>query len=242
MKHSRPGDCLAALRDGVLELGLSLPESALRQSCAYLGEVLALNERLNLTRIHESRSAVRLHLLDSLTALPEVASGRPGRLLDLGTGGGFPGVPLALASQRDAVVLDSSSKKIRAVGLALEAAGITGVEPVASRAEEYASAHASEFGVVVARAVAPLASLAELAAPLLAMGGIAVFLKGQPQDAELAAGEVAAGKLGLTQRGARQLLLPGVLEGRVIITYEKTGEPMVMLPRRTGLAQKRPLA
>lgn len=242
MKHSPRPACVAALREGLDELGLSLRDDVLSTACSYLQKILELNEQLNLTRIHESESAVRLHLLDSLTAMPEVSAGPSGGLLDLGTGGGFPGVPLALATRRPTVVLDSSQKKIRAVTTVLTDLGINGVEPVAARAEEYARSNSGAFAVVIARAVAPLSALTELAAPLLVRGGRAVFLKGSPDSLELDAGESVARKLGLTPQGAREFKLPGGGERRVVVTYQKTGSPEIDLPRRTGLAQKRPLA
>lgn len=242
MKHSLANRCVSALSEGARELELELTEDVFSESCAYLQRILELNELQNLTRIHDSGSAVRLHLLDSLSVVPEVAAAPRGRLLDIGTGGGFPGVPLALATKRQTVVLDSSQKKIRAVSTALVDARIGHVDAVAARAEEYARANPAAFAVVVARAVAPLAALAELAAPLLMAGGHAVFLKGLPDGAELDAGATAASLLGLRQMRVRELELPGGGEHRVIIAYEKTGAPAIALPRRTGLAQKRPLA
>jgi 16S rRNA (guanine527-N7)-methyltransferase len=230
------------LREGARELGLGLTEEVFYASCDYLQRILEANTQQNLTRIHESESAVRLHLLDSLSAVPEVAAAPQGELLDIGTGGGFPGVPLALATKRKTVLLDSSQKKIRAVAAALADARIGNVDSVSARAEEFAVAHAGTFAVVVARAVAPLAALVELAAPLLIAGGHAVFLKGTPDAAERGAGAVAASTLGLRELRVRELKLPGGGERRSIVTYERIGASSIALPRRTGLAQKRPLA
>lgn len=241
MKHPPAGECVKDLAEGLRGLGLVCPPAVLESACRYLSQVLGLNEQQNLTRIHEPRSAVRLHLLDSLAALPEVDACPPGPLLDIGTGGGFPGVPLALASRRPTVLLDSSQKKIRAVGMALLAARIEGVSAVAARAEEFAGEHPEEFAVVVTRAVSTLPSLVELASPLLALGGHAVFLKGAPDAQEVKSGDAAARKSGLVRTSTRQLELPGASERRTVLVYEKTGPPAVELPRRVGAAQKRPL-
>lgn len=241
VKRSLPEECVADLGDGARRLGIQLDHSVLVKSCRYLGRILELNELHNLTRIHESGSAVRLHLLDSLTPIPEVNAAPEGRLLDIGTGGGFPGVPLALATARSTVLLDSSQKKIGAVSTALADVGIGDVLTVAARAEEYALREPDSFAVVVARAVAPLSSLAELAAPFLVHGGRAVFLKGAPEVAELDAGDRVGVMLGLERIGTRAFMLPGASERRTIVVFERKAPPTIALPRRVGNAQKRPL-
>jgi len=241
VKQSHQEECVADLGDGAHRLGLEFDDCVLRRSCEYLARILELNELHNLTRIHESRSAVRLHLLDSLTPIPEINEAPMGRLLDIGTGGGFPGVPLALATTRSTVLLDSSRKKIVAVSTALADVGIADVSPVAARAEEYAKQQPESFAAVVVRAVAPLASLAELAAPLLIHGGRAVFLKGAPEAAEIAAADRASAMLGLERVSAREFELPGASERRTIVVFERKAPPTISLPRRVGMAQKRPL-
>lgn len=240
VKH--PENLNAFLREGLATLGIQLSPSREEQLLAYLASVLRWNADLNLTRIVEPREAVRLHLIDSLTALPEVNAGPVGDVLDIGTGGGFPGVPLAMASGRRTTLLDSVAKKAAATQRALDETGFHGARTLAVRAEDLAQTEPGRFSVVVARAVAPLPALLELAVPLLCAGGRLVALKGDPLPQELDAGRVVAEMLGMSLVEARRVVLPSGGESRTILAYVKTGESRVRLPRRVGMAQKRPLA
>jgi 16S rRNA (guanine527-N7)-methyltransferase len=246
VKQSTPAE--HDLRDRLLAMceaaAIDLEPQGAATLVRYLLGVLELNRQLNLTRITDPLEATRLHLLDSLSALPEVCAAAAGTGLDLGSGAGFPGVPLSVASGREFMLLDSANKKAAAVAslLATSAMGELQIDVCGRRAEEYANEHPGGFALVVARAVAPLPSLVELAAPLLRVGGVLVALKGCPESSERESGAAAAAIVGLTETSARALTLPGGDERRTIITYTRTGASRVKLPRRTGLAQHRPLA
>jgi 16S rRNA (guanine527-N7)-methyltransferase len=224
------------------ELEISVDPAGAELLLDHLAWLLHTTALINLTAITDPRTALRLHLIDSLTALPEVVGAPDGPLLDIGTGGGYPGFPLAVASGRDAVLLDSVGKKAHALAAFLVDRGITSVTTVPSRAEEYAVEAVGDFSVVVARAVGSLASLVELAAPLLKQPGVFVALKGRLDEAELERGNKAGQQVGLTLTAARTLELPGGRESRTVLTYTRTHRPSLTLPRRTGLAQKSPLA
>jgi 16S rRNA (guanine527-N7)-methyltransferase len=242
VKHLMPDELRAELLVGLAALGVTVTEGQALQCVEYLLGVLAANNALNLTRISDPGNAVRLHLLDSLAALPEVGAAPAGRMLDIGTGGGFPGVPMAIASGRDAVLLDSVAKKAAAVEEVLRAVGLPGIEIVSQRAEAYACEAAGGFAVVLARAVAPLPSLLELGAPFLCESGRLVLLKGRPTDEEIGAGDRVARIVGVQRSGARAFSIPDSGERRTVLTYERIGRSSVALPRRDGLAQRRPLA
>jgi 16S rRNA (guanine527-N7)-methyltransferase len=205
--------------------------------------VLEANKTTNLTRIQDTDSAIRLHAIDSLACLREVLDAPPGRLLDVGSGAGFPGLPLAVVGNREAVLLDSVAKKTRIVQSIVEELGLSGsITCVAERAETHAESHRGEYAVVTARAVSSLAALVELAAPLLAPGGRLVCLKGRPSDQEIAAGETAASVCGMECSSIRVVLLPEGEESRTIVSYTVVDDARVALPRRLGLAQHRPLS
>jgi 16S rRNA (guanine527-N7)-methyltransferase len=222
------------------QMGLLLQPEALALCIDHVRAVLDANERVNLTAIRDEAQAVRLHVLDSLAVLPEVADAPAGRLLDIGTGGGFPGLPLCVASARDGLLLDSVRKKADAVRAIVESLGLGDrIEVAAVRAEEL---EAGGFAVAVVRAVSELPSLVELAAPHLIEGGVLVALKGQVTDEELRRGDRAAEIVGLKRLSVRRYELPEGDEQRAAIAYRKVGEPRVRLPRRNGLAQKKPLA
>jgi 16S rRNA (guanine527-N7)-methyltransferase len=225
------------------DLGVPIDPEALVQVVAYVEALIEANQRVNLTSISAPEEALRLHALDSLAAAPEVASAPAGTLLDVGSGGGIPGVPLALQSERNAVLLDSVRKKMAAVQVILDQMGLGAtISTEGARAEDHARSHRAAYAVVTTRAVSALNSLAELASPLLAEGGRFVALKGQPGAHELASGREVAEKVGMREVSVRRFLLPGGGEARTIVCYERVGRPLVALPRRTGLAQHHPLA
>jgi len=225
------------------EAGLSVPGEVRDVILRHIDWVLDRNPSVNLTAITDPIAAVRLHGVDSLMALGEVLSAPHGALLDLGTGAGFPGVPLAAASGRRTLLVDSTAKKCGIVAefLSLERL-LERVSVECGRAETVAEANRERFAVVTARAVAPLASLVELAAPFLADGGVFLALKGQLERSEVERGDQAAQLIGLSKGVAREARLPDGGETRNIVQYTRVGKPQVQLPRRIGVAQKRPLA
>jgi len=224
------------------ELGLETTESVLKKLVRYLDAVLEANVTVNLTRITDPDQALRLHLLDSMTALPEVDSSPSGRMCDIGTGAGFPGVPIALVTGRKCVLLDSVRKKGDATARILAELELgAGITVCHDRAEQHARTHSGEYAVVTARAVAPLASLVELAAPLLEVGGMLIALKGDPSAEEYSSGLEAAKVVGLSLESRRDFALPGGGEQRCVIAIRRTGHSRVELPRREGLAQHAPL-
>ena len=176
-------------------------------------------------------------------ALPEVESAPEGILIDIGTGRGFPGLPLAVASRRTAILMDSVKKKAVALQRFLVQESLESWISVSDeRAETLGSKSPQIASVVVARAVATLPVLVELAAPLLSRGGMLVALKARPSDMELHSGRRAAEICGLEEADLRILRLPDGDELRTVVSYVRIGNPSVELPRRTGVAQKRPLA
>jgi len=249
VKHAEESDStedMQRLREtlaaGILELGLEIAASDQDTMLSYLLAVLLVNRHLNLTRIVDPVMAVRLHLLDSLAAAPELRCAPPGDVIDIGSGAGFPGVPLAIESGRDFTLLDSVGKKTRAVQSILDgSSGRIPAAAVSGRAEEIARRSPARYSVAVARAVAPLQALVELACPLLKQSGRLIALKAQPCDEELQSGVRASQILGMRMLSSRKLVLPGSEERRTILVFEKVGASTVDLPRRTGLAQHQPL-
>ncbi|TLM98209.1 MAG: 16S rRNA (guanine(527)-N(7))-methyltransferase RsmG, partial [Actinobacteria bacterium] len=205
--------------------------------------VLDANERVNLTAIREPAEAIRLHIVDSLLALPEVVAAPSGSLIDMGTGAGYPGVPLAICSGRAATLLDSVGKKVKVLDEFVQQQLLSSqLKPVHLRAEEYATNHRGEYAVVVARAVSELPALIELARPFLKKGGVFVALKARPDDIERERGDRVAAQVGMERIGARTTSVPGGDDRREILTFRVSGGSSVALPRRVGLAQSKPLA
>lgn len=207
----------------------------------HLELVLKENERSNLTRIVDWQQGQLLHIEDSLVGLQEFEDAPSGRAADLGSGGGFPGIPLAIVSGRPIMLVDSVTKKTTALDRMIEELGLEGqVSTYTGRSEELALEMPESFAVITARALSSLPSLLELAVPLLSLSGQLICYKAAVEVEEL---EQAAGleeKLGMKLVSLRTTQLSDNETNRTILVYEKVGEPMVSLPRRPGMAQKRP--
>lgn len=208
----------------------------------HLDLVLEANKSINLTRILNIEDAAVLHILDSLVLLFYISKAPEGALLDMGTGAGFPGVPLTIASGRKAVYIDSVGKKVDAVNSFVKELGLKHAHAVHVRLEEYARTHKKQFAVVTARALAPLPVLVEYASPFLKDGGLFVVTKGNPSDKELQSGLAAAKICGFTTLMTDDLDLPTGLGHREFIILKKTRQASVSLPRANGMAKKNPLA
>lgn len=205
----------------------------------YLNKVLEVNESINLTRVTDVQQAILLHLEDSLAVYEEFCNSPHGLYADLGSGGGFPGVPLALASGRKTLLVDSVKKKMAAVNHILEDMHLTDLITTCDlRAEELALEKPNEFSVITARALTSLPSLMELASPLLKQGGILIALKSKEEN-EFSNSQLE-NKLGLRKIKERSYFLSDQETYRVVYVFEKYKDPEVKLPRRPGMAQKRP--
>ena len=240
MKHQ---DWVRDIREYLGELTVVASPEQVDLLARHLQLVADANQRVNLTRLIEPRDTVRLHTGDSLTILGDVADGPPGRMVDMGSGAGFPGLPLAIMTGRSTVLLDSVGKKVRELATMIVDLGLSdSVTARASRAEALARAEPAGFAIVTARALAELPAIVELASPLMQQGGVLVCMKGNPSRSEAARGRETAAIVGMEQEAIREFDLPGGAGHRTVIIYRKTGSPTVPLPRREGLAQHNPLA
>lgn len=207
---------------------------------SYLELVIEKNKELNLTRIDTEEKGMLLHIEDSLSCLDEFCN-MDGKFLDIGTGGGFPGVPLAIASNRTGVLIDSVQKKARAVQEMIEELGLNNqIQARGIRSEELALEVGERFTTIVARAVSSLPAVMELAAPLLVMDGELITLRGKEDEVDLEAIDTIAEKLGLETTSKRHIYISETYE-RTIYVFKKLSQAMIKLPRRNGMAQKRPL-
>lgn len=224
------------------DYSLKVSDESLRVCIKHLDLVLEANKTTNLTRILNVDDAAVLHILDSLVLLPYIDKAPEGALLDMGTGAGFPGIPLTIASGRKATYIDSVGKKVDAVNSFVRALRLKHAYAVHDRLEEYARSHKKQFAVVTARALAPLPVLVEYASPFLKDGGLFVITKGNPSDEEFQSGIAAAKICGFTTLMTDDLDLPNGLGHREFIILKKTRHASVSLPRANGMAKKNPLA
>jgi 16S rRNA (guanine527-N7)-methyltransferase len=226
-------------RIGELSELYALPAGAGERLLALL-ELLA-TDPLAPTTITDPASAVDVHLADSLVALSfdSVRSARA--IVDIGSGAGFPGLPLAIALPGASVsLLESNGRKCEFLDRAVRAAGATNVVVVRARAEDWPQG-IGRFDLVCARAIAPLAVIAEYAAPLLTPGGSLVAWKGHREPEEEESGLRAAAELGLEPTEIAQVQPFMGAEARHLYLMSKVRSTPPGFPRRAGIARKRPL-
>ena len=231
------------LSDGADRMGLCLTSRQVEQFQRYYEELVRWNRRVNLTTIVEYEEVQVKHFLDSLTVAPLIAD-TSGRLLDVGTGAGFPGVPLKIAFPRIALTLvESIKKKAAFLSHLVDCLGLDGVEVIAGRAETLAhdERYREGYDVAVSRGVADLAVLAELTLPFCVVGGVAIAMKKGKIEAEVMAADNAIHTLGGRLREERRVELKGLGEDRVLVVVDKVSPTPDRYPRRPGMPKKRPL-
>jgi len=207
----------------------------------HLALVLQANKQTNLTRITSFEEGLLLHVEDSLAGLPELGKAPNGLYADLGTGAGFPGIPLAIASGRQTLLVDSVHKKTAVLDSIVAELGIQGqVCTYTGRIEQLSREEEEGFAVLTTRALASLASLIELASPLLPLSGQLICYKAKIDEAELENAERLKDKVGMRLASDRGFLLSDGQTTRRILVFEKYRHPAIRLPRREGMAQKRP--
>ena len=208
----------------------------------YLEKLLIANETTNLTRISSWEEALVLHIEDSLVALDEINAAPEGLYGDLGTGGGFPGVPLAIYTGRETVLVDSVKKKVKILADIVSEIGMSNtVSTYGGRIEDLAKERPSAFSVLTARALSQLNSLLELSSPLLKRGGQLICYKAKVSDEEIQAALDICDLVGMKLLSRRSLVLSDGVTTREIIVFQKVGAPKVKLPRNVGMAQHNPL-
>lgn len=230
------------LDSGLAALGISLAPRARRALDDHVRLLLAWTPAINLTSLRDPAEIATRHVVDSLSALPLLA-GPPGRLLDLGSGGGYPGLPLALARPDDAVLLvESIAKKARFLETVVAALRVgPRVSVAADRAEALARqpGQRARWPVVTARAIGDLAQLAELAFPLLVVGGRLIAWKRGEIREEVVATERLLPSLGGGSIVIKPVNIPA-LPGHVLVVVTKRGSTSDVFPRDPGLRKRRP--
>ncbi len=225
-------------------LGLRFTTRQVNALRRYERELLDWNARFNLTAIRDVEAIRVKHFLDSLTCLLAMRESPPNRLIDIGTGAGFPGIPLKIVMPNlQLTLVESVSKKAEFCQHVVQTLCLDGVEVISARAEEVARlpAHRQQYDWAVARAVAVLPVLVEYLLPLVKVGGLALAQKGESAHAEAQSAEHAMQLLGGQLRQLIPVTLPGVVDERYLVVIDKVAATPPAYPRRTGIPQKNPL-
>lgn len=224
------------------EANLSFTEEQLAQFTRYYELLVETNKVMNLTAITEPEEVAVKHMVDSLLAFEAAMAGKT--LVDVGTGAGFPGVPLKIYCPSLKVTLvDSLGKRLRFLEQVISELGLKGIRCEHLRAEDagHNKKHREQYDYVTARAVARLSVLSEYCLPLAKKGGQFIALKGSRFAEEIEEGEAAVKILGGKIISAEPVKLPGLDDGRAIIKIAKIKATPAQYPRKAGTPEKQPL-
>ena len=232
------------LRQAAGTSGYNLSEEQIRQFDIYYQLLIEWNQKMNLTAITEPAEVAVKHMVDSLTAFDETLFFSGASIADVGTGAGFPGVPLKLFQpDLKLTLIDSLQKRLNFLTAVIETTGMKDVAILHYRAEEAGQKKElrEAFDFVTSRAVARLPVLCELCLPLVKIGGYFVALKGAQYETELVEAERALRVLGAEVAQVKPVQLPGLEDVRAVIYLKKVKATPKAYPRRAGLPEKKPL-
>jgi 16S rRNA (guanine527-N7)-methyltransferase len=236
-------DSLDLLEEQAAAWGLRLDRGRREHLLEYAG-LLASYDRANVIGTRDLDGILLAHVLDSLSCFLHEPLLRAGRLADVGSGGGLPGIPIKIMQpDLTATLVEATGKKASFLRYALDSLSLGGAEVANTRAEDLGLAHRGAYEVVTSRAVARLSVVAEYCVPLLESGGWAIAMKGRLEQDELSEGRRAVDTLGARVAGITKVpMLSEVGEKeRNLVILEKIRETPARYPRRPGVVAKRPL-
>lgn len=223
---------------------LNLTEEQAQQFYDYYELLIKKNEVMNLTAITDFEEIVTKHFIDSLTLGKIVNLNRDLKLIDVGTGAGFPGIPLKiLYPQLHVLLLDSLNKRVQFLNGVIDQLGLTGIEAIHGRAEDIAKRieYREQFDICVSRAVANLASLSEYCIPFVKLGGYFIPYKSGKVELELGNAKKAITVLGAKVVQKEEFILPGSDIFRCILIIQKDRVTPKKYPRKAGMPTKEPI-
>lgn len=232
------------LTEKVKELSIVLNDKQIQQFEQYYNILVEWNKVMNLTAITEYEEVVEKHFLDSLTIVNAIHVKKIETLIDVGTGAGFPGIPLKIAFPHLKVtLLDSLNKRIKFLNEVIDLLELNDIKAIHGRAEDYAkqAEYREQYDICVSRAVANLATLSEYCLPYVKVDGLFVPYKSGEIDEELKSSEKAVSILGGKVEEVVKFQLPGTDIGRSFVKIHKIKETKKKYPRKAGMPTKEPL-
>lgn len=230
------------IKDSFDKLELSLTDKQAEQFLHYYEMLIQKNRVMNLTAITEFDDVVLKHFLDSLMICK--MQDPKGRLIDVGTGAGFPGIPLKIMyPDLNVVLLDSLNKRIQFLNELIQELGLKNIEAIHGRAEDYAKQkiYREQFDLCVSRAVANLSSLAEYCIPFVKIGGCFIPYKSGKIQEELESGKKAINIFGGKLEQVKEFELPGTDISRCLLQIRKVNATPYKYPRKAGVPIKDPI-
>lgn len=224
------------------EIDIKLDEKQIKQFYEYMNLLLEWNEKMNLTAITEKNEIILKHFVDCLTISKHIKQGA--YMIDVGTGAGFPGIPIKIAREDvEIVLMDSLNKRINFLNDVIENLGLEKIETIHSRAEELGKNknYREKFDVATSRAVANLNTLSEYMLPFVKKGGVAICMKGPDANEELDKAKKAISILGGTAREVYSFVLPNSDISRNVVVVEKVRNTPAKYPRKAGTPAKEPI-
>lgn len=232
------------LRENLKKIGCEPSDLQCEQLNNFHKILCEWNEFMNLTGITEYNEVVIKHFVDSLAVNCVYSFKKTDRVVDIGTGAGFPGIPLKIMyPDTRFTLLDSLNKRIKFLDEVIRINSLDGIETLHGRAEDYArdKNYREAFDVCVSRAVANLSTLSEYCLPYVKVGGVFISYKAGQLDEELKASERAIKLLGGEIKEVHKLTLPDTDIDRTFVVIKKTAATSKKYPRKTGLPSKEPL-
>lgn len=233
-----------ALKKGALAFDISLDDGQIQQFLAYKESLLEWNDKINLTAIVDDYEIIIKHFIDSLSCLSTGKFFHGCTMIDVGTGAGFPGIPIKIARTDIKVTLmDSLNKRIQFLNHVIETTGIKDINAIHSRAEDLGNqkVYREKYDIVVSRAVANLAVLAEYCMPFVKVGGYLISMKGSDVDTELQQAKNAVKILGGEIETISNIVLPETDIKHSLIIIKKIQQCPTKYPRKAGKPSKEPL-
>lgn len=232
------------LNEACTDVGISFTEEKYNQFIKYMRLVQEWNEKINLTAIVEDNDFIKKHFVDCIKAFKSSKIKNAKTLIDVGTGAGFPGLPIAILNDEcEVLLLDSLNKRVNFLNLVIRELGLKNVKTIHSRAEDGARNPElrEKFDVATSRAVANMAVLSEFCLPFVRKTGYFVALKGPSIDEELENGENAIKKLGGKLENRIEVVIEGTDLKHNIVEVKKINECPKVYPRKAGIITKKPL-
>ena len=230
------------MKENLKELNIELSDLQLKQFYNYMNILIEWNKFMNLTGITEPEEVITKHFIDSLTVLDKV--NKNASIIDVGTGAGFPGIPIKIAfPETKVVLLDSLNKRIKFLNEVIEKLKLNNIETIHGRAEEYGrnKNHREKYNIAIARAVAPLNILLEYLMPFVKVNGKCLCMKGSSSEEEIKNSENAIKILGGELIETKEFYIPNTDMRRRIVQVNKIKETNNKYPRKAGTPSKEPL-